>query len=519
MKTKEKRLQAELGEKAQFLACQANDTTIRFAVLYSGRLQPDLLRRAVVQLAEQVEILHARFWAGAFRAGWTVEEGDCEQVFRLCRVGEDLEAQAQAAMLEPILWDSGLQMRCTLLENTERSALVLTVGHLCADGIDARYLLEKLVELYNSMLLYGKTDGVTIKNGTRQLEQCCGALTVTDRLHLYRRPAGGGAATEYVFPDGDPVERESDGPERLSAWALAVSQTMRQYGAPLDRELLAEIGRESIIKTKQEGRGAKAEAPERTQPACRSSAAETEQRAEGAERARLICHELSAARMKEARWYAKRYGATVNDLLLAAYYRAAARQLKLPAGTPMGIQSMLDLRRHVPGGDSLGVCNLSGSLPTRLESGTAGAFTDTLREVAAQTRRSKQDPLAGLYDFPLLSQLFRLLPFSAIRTLGARAYGKAAMSLTNLGAMREEKLAAGGLAPTAVRFAGPVKRKPALQLAAAGLNGAVCLCAALRCTDRDEQAVRELLELLDEELQEFCRQESRREGDGPALKA
>ena len=53
-------------------------------------------------------------------------------------------------------------------------------------------------------------------------------------------------------------------------------------------------------------------------------------------------------------------GSSVNDVILAAYYRAYARQMALSEKTPVAIASMMDLRKYIPEGDSQGVANLSG---------------------------------------------------------------------------------------------------------------------------------------------------------------
>lgn len=420
------KIPAEIGEKAQYLARKAYDNTIRFALFYPGLLRPDLMERATVELTERIDILHASFNAGLYRAWWRVNwDFRPEDAFTARTVTEDLTQAAYGAMLKPVPFDGELQLHCTLLTDGENSALVLTVGHMCADGGDARYLLEKLLELYNCLEKQGDPASVVLKNGTRNPEQCCRHLTIRDRLSLYRRPAGG-AKTEYVFPDDDP-------------------------GSP-----------------------------------------------------RILSEELPARLLTAARQKGKAYGASVNDLLLTAFYRSAAKQLALPEGTAMGIQSTMDLRRYAPSGDSLGVSNLSGSMSTSLEAGVRGSFADTLKEVAAQTRQIKEDRLAGMYDFPMMSQVFRLLPFTAVETLGARVYGSATMSLTNLGALDPEKLKAGELLPDHVIFGAHLKQKPALQIAAIGLNGAITLCTATCCTDVDEAAVRELYARFRQELEEFA---------------
>ena len=60
-------LPAELEDKAQYLAKDSNDNTVRIALFYPGQLQPELMRLAVRQLVERIDILHAGFTAGMFR--------------------------------------------------------------------------------------------------------------------------------------------------------------------------------------------------------------------------------------------------------------------------------------------------------------------------------------------------------------------------------------------------------------------------------------------------------------------
>lgn len=60
--------------------------------------------------------------------------------------------------------------------------------------------------------------------------------------------------------------------------------------------------------------------------------------------------------------------------------------------------------------------------------------------------------------------------------------------------------------PARALFGGPMKKKPAFQLAAIGLGGTVTLCAATQCTDRDELAIRKLLEMIKAELEDFAKE-------------
>lgn len=419
-------LPAEYGERTQYLARKAYDNTIRFALFYPGVLREQPMKQAVVELIRRIDILHSSFQTVVYRAVWRVHwDFDPMEAFSAVTVTGDLTEEVNNAMQRVVPFDGKLQLHCTLITNGEQSAVVLNVGHMCADGSDSRYLLEKLMVLYNCFCENGDPASVHLKNGTRNLEQACRHLTIRDRLKLYKRPVGG-AKTEYVFPTEVP-------------------------GTP-----------------------------------------------------RIVSEEIPAELIATARKKAKAHGASVNDLLLTAFYHATVKQLNLPVATPMGIQSAMDLRRYIPDGDSKGVCNLSGSMNTSLNEGIKDTFLDTLQEIAAQTAAIKEDKLAGLYDFPMMAQIFRWLPFDTVSSLGGKVYGSATLAMTNMGVLNPNKFAAEGLLPTKVLFGAHRKEKPALQIAVIGMHGSISMCTATVCTDEDETAIRELYQLIREELREFA---------------
>ena len=162
---------------------------------------------------------------------------------------------------------------------------------------------------------------------------------------------------------------------------------------------------------------------------------------------------VSASVMTAARERARGQEASANDVLLAACYRAYAALPAVDEKAPMSILSMMDLRRHCPGGVSEGLCNLSGSLPTTLREGVTGSFADTLSAIAAQTRPLKADPLAGLAGLPLIHGFTRALPLSVSLALAKRVYGSMSLGLTNLGSAPD--LALEGRSPPSCGSAGP----------------------------------------------------------------
>lgn len=417
---------AYLGEKAQYLARESNDNTIRLALFYKVQIEQELLCQATTTLIQRIDILHSSFETTDFKARWKINtEFHSKEAFTFWKTESDIRAKVHEAMLKSIAFDGKLQVHCTLISNNEESAIVLRVGHMCADGRDAQYLLEKLIEIYNCLSEARDVTLVSLKNGTRNPEQCSNGLSFKDRIKLYWGPSTGNK-TEYVYAD-------------------------REGGEP-----------------------------------------------------RIMYRTLPAELVSQVRKKGKEYHASMNDLLLTALYRATAKQMGLSEGQGMGIQSMMDLRRRMPTRDSLGVCNLSASLQTELKEGVNGDFADTLKEIVAQTIRAKNDPLSGLYDFPMMSGILRVFSFSMIQKLGAKVYGSATMGMTNLGALNGEKLAVVGCMPCEVILGAPLKQKPAFQLAVIGMNEEICMSAMAVCTERDELAVHNLLEDIQVELEQFC---------------
>lgn len=221
-------------------------------------------------------------------------------------------------------------------------------------------------------------------------------------------------------------------------------------------------------------------------------------------KAGMVLETVSEPIISAARERAKECGASANDVLLAACYRAYASLPTVEADGPMSILSMMDLRRHCNGGVSGGLCNLSGSLPTTLRNGVGGSFSETLSAVAAQTRTLKADPLAGLAGLPLIHGFTRTLPLSVCLALAKHVYGSMSLGLTNLGAASSAALALEDLFPSAAWFGGPMKKKPGMQVSVISLDGQCGLSVTGFFTPEDEAALSAYLAAVRREIKDFA---------------
>lgn len=416
---------AGVGEKMQYIVHEFNDNTIRFVLRYPERLDADALRLATVALVSSVDVLHASFEAGRLSARWHVNAVRAEDCFTHVAAAQNPTEAALRQALQPITADAPAQMRCVLVEGERDCAIAVLISHLCADGVDSRYLLCKLCEAYSLQASAGSCAGLAVKNGSRAVEQLYERLTAEERRALKKDPRTG-VRSSFSYPTQEPGE-----------------------------------------------------------PA-------------------VLRRELSCAVMEAAHARVQALGATVNDLLLTAAYYAFVEVGGGEPKAPVSLMSMMDLRRHCAGGDSAGLCNLTGSLATALPEGLHATFNETLGDIAAQTRRLKSDPLAGLYGMPLLHAAAKRLPMGLLLAVVGRLYGSMSVGMTNVGRMTRTELTMNGVAPAQAWFGGPIKRKPGMQISAVSLDQECALCIWGYATPEDRAVLQRLLDRMAAHVTDFA---------------
>ena len=407
------------GERAQYLTHKGNDTTIRFLLRYPGVLDAEILCAAVKRIVESVDILHSTFLTDPNLAYWKVNR-DLEEhhYFRHTQTAGDPMVTARSLSVLPVEHQGKAQLRCELVQSDRESVIVLLVSHLCVDGGDGKYLLNKLVEAYNLILTTGSADTLEVKNGSRAPEKVYETKELKDLKDMMKLPFGGKTTSSYPFPT------EEDGMCRMTKTIIPV-----------------EI--------------------------------------------------MSAARKK-----AKEVGASANDLLLAACYQVYAAFPEVEPGSPVGISSMMDLRRHCKDGDSEGLANMSGGMGTGFENGVPEDFAETLTEIAKQTTAVKEDPLAGMSGLPILHTIARGIPVWMQLSVIGKAYGAMPVGLTNLGNLNCQSLALGDLIPVGGIFGGPLKKKPGMQISIISFDGECVLACYGRYTAEDEASIQNTLDAM-----------------------
>lgn len=195
------------GERAQYLTHKGNDTTIRFLLRYPGVLDAEILCAAVKRIVESVDILHSTFFTDPNLAYWKVNK-DLEEhhYFRHTETEGDPMVTARSLSVLPVEHQGKAQLRCELVQSDRESVIVLLISHLCVDGGDGKYLLNKLVEGYNLILTEGSADSLSVKNGSRAPEQVYETKSLSDLKSMMKMPMSPGGS-EYPFPTEAPGSR------------------------------------------------------------------------------------------------------------------------------------------------------------------------------------------------------------------------------------------------------------------------------------------------------------------------
>jgi len=216
-----------------------------------------------------------------------------------------------------------------------------------------------------------------------------------------------------------------------------------------------------------------------------------------------VVRRLSAETLGRQRALRATQGASLNDLLLAAFFRSLELQHPAPQGLPRHALVTVNLRRYLSPAMALAVCepanrshHLLCSLPPALPGSSLAALLGQCQRATARAKRS----LPGLRGLLPLLALLRLLPWPGplrmIRRLADpnRDVPPPPPCLSNAGRLVAARLDFGGLQPVDAVAAGPVGRPPTLQVGLTSYRGAVTLCV-LTCGGHENRArVRGLLD-------------------------
>ena len=203
---------------------------------------------------------------------------------------------------------------------------------------------------------------------------------------------------------------------------------------------------------------------------------------------------FSAETFDQLRAEGKKRGATINDMLLAAYFDALYKLAGFDPNDSLAISCAIDLRRHIKDSSDQGVTNQTAWMQCSIPKMGDNIF-ETLDYVKASSAAFKRDRFMGLHGLPLLSLGYKILPLAASEEIIKVGYANPLIAMSNIGILDAEKLTLEGHAPTDGFMSGAVKYKPYVLLSATSLRKELTMSMCVRGNEEDRRIVDRFFEL------------------------
>lgn len=200
----------------------------------------------------------------------------------------------------------------------------------------------------------------------------------------------------------------------------------------------------------------------------------------------------------------KAHGATINDMLLTAYFYSLYELAGFDKNESISISCAVDLRRHIKDANDQGVTNHTAWMQCRVpERGTT--IFDTLTYVVHSSNQFKEDRFIGLHGLPLLSFGYKIMPLAASEEVIKIGYANPLLAMSNIGILEVDKLALEGNEPTDGFMSGAVKYKPYALLSVTSVRKEFTLSMCCRGNDEDKRRIENFFDLMVKNIDELIK--------------
>lgn len=225
----------------------------------------------------------------------------------------------------------------------------------------------------------------------------------------------------------------------------------------------------------------------------------------------VVC-KLPEGKLDELSRYGKQRGATINDLLLTAFYRAMFKMSQPPYGIPMDIGLTVDLRRYLPGNKADAIRNFSGGVVLRVARIFGEPFDRTLsRIVPVMNRKKNRNPgyqsVTGAERAEKMNLHQTLAYFKSVSQVSEFSSQNCFFctpGLSNMGLISNSLLRFGDRVATEAYILPPVIRAPGFLLVASSYNGILTIADGYYKGAVSRRYVEKLLNKMKAELMNCC---------------
>lgn len=208
---------------------------------------------------------------------------------------------------------------------------------------------------------------------------------------------------------------------------------------------------------------------------------------------------ISADTFAKIKAAGKRHGATINDMLVAAYFYSLYALADFDTKDSITISCAIDLRRHIKDVSDQGMTNHTSFMQCSIPERGRDIF-ETLKYVVRSSNRFKKDKFMGLYGLPLLNFGYKMLPHAASEEIIKIGYSNPLLAMSNIGILEADKLALEGHEPVDGFMTGAVKYKPYVLLSATSLRNVLTLSMCVRGNADDQKIVEHFFDLMEKNI-------------------
>jgi NRPS condensation-like uncharacterized protein len=217
---------------------------------------------------------------------------------------------------------------------------------------------------------------------------------------------------------------------------------------------------------------------------------------------------VDAERFDALRAFGTQHGATLNDLLLTAFFRALAGVYPPPSGKPMSLPFSAEHRRYLPSQEGLPISNLAITLWLGFAWVAGESFEATLARACEQTR-AWRSALWGVKGAAQATRLMALGPaiaggiMKATARLGSgrdSSLARTSPVFTNIGVLDESRLRFGSAVPISARLSGPAAFGASFVPTISTYRDSVTVSMGYCAEDMDVAVIDAVLSGMDQEL-------------------
>lgn len=213
----------------------------------------------------------------------------------------------------------------------------------------------------------------------------------------------------------------------------------------------------------------------------------------------IVTNKISQIRFLTIKEYCKKNKVTVNDVVLAAFYRVLYKTLGLDNSSELNIPIMVDMRRNLKVKNMDAICNLTSTAITHIDYDGKENFNVTVIKVN-KDMNLKKTRFIGFNGFVKLSLIFRIFKYNKIKNTMKNLFKNPLIGMTNIGILDSKKLSFEGTSINEAFMCGSIKYKPYFQVALTSFKDTITFSTNLYGNSEDKKIIEEFLNLLVGEL-------------------